>query len=286
MISQAINFGKSQCALGGSDSGLLDAQLLLQYVLNCDRQYLYMHPQQRLTDDEWQQYRGLITQRREGRPVAHLLGHREFWTLNLSVNNSTLIPRPDTEILVEQALLLDLPANARVLELGTGTGAVALALASERPSWRVYAVDLAADAVALAIKNRDKHGLERVEIWASNWFSEVIPSSETEPGFDLIISNPPYIDSGDPHLQEGDVRFEPSSALVAGEQGYADLRTIIGDAPGFLNADGWVMLEHGYTQGAKVRAIFTEKGYQKVNTAADYASLDRVSYAQWAKFTG
>ncbi len=173
-----------------------------------------------------------------------------------------------------------------ILELGTGTGAVALALASERPGWQVHAVDLASDAVSLAIKNRDKHALGRVKIWASNWFSEVTPPSENEPGFDLIISNPPYIDSTDPHLQEGDVRFEPSSALVADEQGYADLRTIIDTTPGFLAANGWVMLEHGYAQGAKVRAIFTEKGYQKVNTAADYASLDRVSYAQWAKSTG
>ncbi|RUO32121.1 peptide chain release factor N(5)-glutamine methyltransferase [Aliidiomarina sedimenti] len=278
VISRAINYGKTQVALGGSDSALLDAQLLLQHVLGCDRQYLYMHPEQGLDDQQWQNYRTLIEKRRDGYPVAHLVGFRDFWDLTLAVNDSTLIPRPDSEILVEQALLLALKDDAKVLELGTGTGAIALALANERPRWQLTALDKSAEAVQLATTNRDRNGLtDRLTLLQSDWFAALKAAQR----FDLIISNPPYIDPDDAHLQLGDVRFEPRSALVADDQGYADLRFIIEQAPEHLNPGAWVMLEHGFAQGPKVRAFFSEKGYEKVNTVTDYANLDRVTFAQW-----
>lgn len=281
MISRALLYGKSQCAQGGSESALLDAQLLLQAVLECDRQYLYMHPEQPLSDNQWQAYRKLIEQRKAGQPIAHLLGSRDFWNLTLEVNASTLIPRPDTEILVEQALLLKLPATARVLELGTGTGAISLALASERPDWRFCALDISAEAVALARRNCARYGLTaRVEIIQSNWFDALDKPGCDQSPFDLIISNPPYIDPTDAHLEQGDVRFEPRSALIANENGYADLRFIIERAGRYLSPGGWVMLEHGFAQATKVAGIFSETGYEKVNTAADYANLDRVTFAQ------
>lgn len=281
VINRALLFGKSQCARGGSESPLLDAQLLLQAVLECDRQHLYMHPQEALSDSQWQAFRELIQRRRAGHPIAHLLGQREFWSLSLEVNASTLIPRPDTEILVEQALALKLPAAARVLELGTGTGAISLALASERPDWQICALDLSTEAVALACRNRDRHGMTaRIDILQSNWFDALVSERKDDQRFDLIISNPPYIDADDIHLKQGDVRFEPRSALVAKEQGYADLRHIIEHGLAHLRPLGWLMLEHGYAQAAKVAEIFSETGYEEVNTAADYANLDRVTFAQ------
>lgn len=275
-IRSAVAYAKSQCALGGSDSALLDAQLLLQQVLQCDRQYLYMHPEQTLNDTQWHNYRLLIEKRRAGHPIAHLLGYKDFWSLTLEVNASTLIPRPDTEILVEQALQLALPAQANVLELGCGTGAISLALASERPHWNFEAVDIEPAAVELAIRNRDRYQLgPRVAIHCSDWFS-AIDTRE----FDLIISNPPYIAPEDEHLDQGDVRFEPRSALTANAQGYADLAQIIEQGYGYLATHGWMLLEHGYQQAPKVAKLFTESGYQKVNTAKDYANLDRVTFAQ------
>ena len=275
-IHRAVSYAKSECALGGSESPLLDAQLLLQQVLQCDRQYLYMHPERPLKEGQWQEFRELVEKRRVGHPVAHLLGYQDFWSLTLEVNPSTLIPRPDTEIVVEQALQLILPQHARVLELGCGTGAISLALASERPAWQFEAVDFETAAVELAIRNRDRYQLQsRVAIYGSDWFSAV-SSGE----FDLIVSNPPYIDPEDRHLERGDVRFEPRTALTAGAQGYADLEHIITRGHRYLASHGWMILEHGYQQAANVTKLFAENGYQKVNTAKDYANLDRVTFAQ------
>ncbi|RAJ93692.1 peptide chain release factor N(5)-glutamine methyltransferase [Aliidiomarina maris] len=275
-ISRAVAFGKSQAALCGSDTALLDAQLLLQHTLQCDRQYLYMYSDKPLTADEWHGYRGLIERRREGHPIAHILGQRDFWSLTLAVDDSTLIPRPDTEIVIEQVLQLALPAQARVLELGCGTGAISLALATEQPDWQFTAVDVAPNAVALARRNVQQHAMNaRIEVIQSDWFAAVEGQQ-----FDLIVSNPPYIDEADSHLQQGDVRFEPRSALVAADHGMADLRYIIRQGAKYLNPKGWLILEHGFEQAAKVADIFTEKGYQKVNTAKDYANLDRVTFAQ------
>ncbi|MCA1767804.1 MAG: peptide chain release factor N(5)-glutamine methyltransferase, partial [Idiomarina sp.] len=204
-LQQAIVWGRQQ--LSQSEEANADVSALLCYVLNREKAYLLTWPEKELTEEQQKQYQDCIVARKQGRPVAHITGRREFWSLMLEVNDSTLIPRPDTETLVEVALSLDLPDNARVLDLGTGTGAVALALKSERPGWQVLACDNSESAVELAQRNSQALGLD-VEVLFSRWF-ESVPKS---PMFDLIVSNPPYIDSTDPHLGLGDVRFEPHSA--------------------------------------------------------------------------
>ncbi|WP_194756061.1 peptide chain release factor N(5)-glutamine methyltransferase [Aliidiomarina indica] len=275
-IAEALAQGRALCAQSGTDSAALDAQLLLMHVLDCDRTYLYTWPDRALTETQGAQYQHLIEQRGQGVPVAHLIGMREFWSLPLRVNNSTLIPRPDTEVLVEQALQHIHGEHADVLELGTGTGAIALALASERPQWSITAVDRAQDAVRLAEDNCKRLGFANVQIMTSDWFSAIEASAR----FHLIISNPPYIAHDDHHLNEGDVRFEPHSALVAEQGGYADLAYIIETAWAFLRPGGWLMLEHGVSQSVKVREFFRELGYAHIYTAQDYANLDRVTCGQ------
>lgn len=261
-----------------SETPQLDAQLLLMDVLNCNRTYLYTWPDKELTEAQYEAFMQRVEARCEGQPIAHLLGFREFWSLQLEVNASTLIPRPDTEHLVETALSLVTDPVAKVLELGTGTGAIALALASERPNWQIDAVERSADALALAMRNRDRHDLKQVSLWQSDWFQSV-----TSQDYQLIVSNPPYIDATDPHLNQGDVRFEPHSALVAEDEGFADLFHIILTATTHLCAGGWLILEHGAEQGKTLRNYFAENGYERVNTARDYANLERVTYAQWNK---
>ncbi|MCL7944356.1 peptide chain release factor N(5)-glutamine methyltransferase [Marinobacter sp. ATCH36] len=253
----------------GGHSPRLDAELLLGHVTGWSRTSFRAWPERTLDAGEAQRFRALVEQRAVGHPVAHLLGEQEFWSLPLKVNPSTLIPRPDTECLVEAALSLPLPRDARVLDLGTGTGAIALALASERPDWRVSACDAISEAVELATGNAERLGL-RLDVRQSNWFAG-LPSG----CFDLIISNPPYIADDDHHLIEGDVRFEPSSALIAGSDGLDDIRRITSEAPSWLRAGGWLILEHGYEQGAAVQQLFTEAGFASVETGQDYGRRDR-----------
>ncbi|USD38261.1 peptide chain release factor N(5)-glutamine methyltransferase [Ferrimonas sp. SCSIO 43195] len=260
---------------GVSDTPQLDAQLLLCHLLQKPRSFLYTWPDKTLTDAQWRQFEALLQRRSTGEPVAHLIGVREFWSLPLAVNPSTLIPRPDTESLVEYVLSLPLADEAKVVDLGTGTGAIALALASERPKWQLHAVDRMADAVALARHNRDALGLT-VEIAQSNWYDALQGQQ-----FDVIVSNPPYIEPDDPHLSQGDVRFEPLSALVAAEDGLADIIHIVENGRLFLNDGGTVILEHGYRQGQAVREIFTRFGYQEVGTGQDLAGRDRYSFGRW-----
>lgn len=259
----------------GSDSARLDAELLLGYVLNKDRTWLYTYTDYVLSADELVKVTDLLTERTKGVPVAHLIGERDFWSLRLLVDASTLIPRPDTETLVEWALELPLLATARVLDLGTGTGAIALALASEQPSWQVLGVDESPAAIELAIKNSHKNQLARVGFKTSDWFCQV------EGNFDLIVSNPPYIDDQDPHLNQGDVRFEPLTALVAEQQGLADIIHIIDQAPVFLRDQGWLLLEHGYQQAEQVCKLLTAKGFQQVQTRTDLGGQPRISGGQW-----
>lgn len=258
--------------LPDSDSARLDVELLLASVLERDRSYLYTWPEKVLTAAQFSAFEALLNSRQEGKPVAHLLGEREFWGLPLAVNDSTLIPRPDTEILVESVLDLELPGNAKVLDLGTGTGAIALALASEHPEWAVVAVDFSSAAVALAERNRRALALANAEIFTSDWFSQLAGRR-----FHLIVSNPPYIDEDDPHLSQGDVRFEPLSALVAKNQGLADLQHIIETGRHHLLSGGWLFLEHGYTQGESVRSLMRQAGYENVETLRDFGNNDRVT---------
>ncbi|GAA5316402.1 MAG: peptide chain release factor N(5)-glutamine methyltransferase [Candidatus Pelagadaptatus aseana] len=255
-----------------SDSARFDVELLLCHVLDCDRSYLFTWPEKSLTAEQLQQFDVLLHQRLEGRPVAHLLGTREFWSLPLQVNDSTLIPRPDTEVLVEQVLALTLPADAKILDLGTGTGAIALALASEQPRWQITAGDFSRDAVALAQANARQLGLSNVRVLRSDWFAAVDGEQ-----FDVVVSNPPYIDPADPHLQQGDVRFEPASALVADDEGFADLFYIASKALTFLNPRGWLLLEHGFEQAGRMREKLQQLGYDSVVTLRDYGGNDRVT---------
>ncbi|WP_054017253.1 peptide chain release factor N(5)-glutamine methyltransferase [Pseudoalteromonas sp. R3] len=273
-LAQAIAWASGQLQ-SSSESAKLDAEVLLLHILQKNRSYLFAWPEAELNADQQQRFATLIARREAGEPVAHLTGEREFWSLPLYVNNSTLIPRPDTETLVEQALALALPTQARVLDLGTGTGAIVLALASEQPGWQLIGVDFSSDAVALAEKNRQRLGFEHVQIRQSDWFSAL-----TDQCFDLIVSNPPYICETDKHLSQGDVRFEPLSALVAPDQGYADIRHIIEQAQAHLTSDGYLMFEHGYQQAAGVQQIFAQMNYRNILTIKDMAGCDRVTMAQ------
>ncbi|WP_346429353.1 peptide chain release factor N(5)-glutamine methyltransferase [Parathalassolituus penaei] len=258
-----------------TDSPRVDADLLLMFVLGKTRTWLFSHDDVLLSVEQQQQAEQLLERRLRGEPVAYLTGTRGFWTLELEVSPATLIPRPDTETLVEWALELSLPPLARVLDLGTGTGAIALALASEQPSWQVSGVDLSAEAVELARRNAVRNDLGHVRFATSSWFSDVSGQ------FDLLVSNPPYIDPTDPHLLRGDVAHEPRSALVANDAGLADLFEIIDTAPLFLRADGWLLLEHGYDQADAVKARLTERGFANVMTRHDLGGNPRISGGRW-----
>ncbi|GAB2506674.1 peptide chain release factor N(5)-glutamine methyltransferase [Microbulbifer agarilyticus] len=255
-----------------SDSPRLDLEVLLCHLLGKSRAWLYTWPEQQLNDDQQAEFEQLLQRRVAGEPVAHLTGSREFWSLPLKVSRSTLIPRPDTEVLVETVLSLCPQDVSRLLDLGTGTGAIALALASERKHWQITAVDTIPAAVALAEENRDTLGFGNVQILQSDWFSALGDAT-----FDVIVSNPPYIDTQDPHLREGDVRFEPVSALVADEKGLADIRKIADQATDHLSESGLLLVEHGWEQGKAVRNIFSEYGYKDVETRLDYAGRERIT---------
>jgi len=253
----------------GGESPRLDAELLLGHATGLTRTSFRAWPERQPTPWVVAQFRSLVERRIKGEPVAHLLGEQEFWSLPLKVNPSTLIPRPDTECLVEAALALPLPTQATVLDLGTGTGAIALALASERPDWTIHACDAEAQAVALAGANAAALGLS-VKLFQSDWFSRLPPQS-----YHLIVSNPPYVAESDEHLGRGDVRFEPASALISGPDGLNDIRQILGEAPARLEPGGWLLVEHGYNQGQAVRTLFTEAGFDYVETRQDYGQRDR-----------
>lgn len=257
---------------GLSDSARLDVEILLSYVLGKDRTFLYTWSDAHLNNQQYQQFDRLFKRRLQGEPVAYLTGCREFWSLSLKVSPATLIPRPETELLVELALLLPLSDRSSVLDLGTGTGAIALALASENPNWSITAVDAVADAVQLAEENRQQLGFGHVQVYQSDWFSDVKRQQ-----FDLVVSNPPYINAKDKHLQQGDVRFEPRTALVADNLGLSDLHRIIVNVHSYLKPGGWLLLEHGSDQGEAVRHLMLQAGFQDIATHPDLAGMDRVS---------
>lgn len=258
-----------------SPTARLDAELLLAKVLNVTRTFFYSHPEYQLTNVQQEAFRALIDKRLSGLPIAWLTGQREFWSLNLQVNEQTLIPRPESELLVEQALsMLDRHAPATVLDLGTGSGAIALALAFERPHWQVKAVDKNPVAVETARDNARMLGIKNIEVLCSSWF-DAIPTQQ----FHAIVSNPPYIAENDPHLQQGDVRFESRDALVSGKDGLDDLRYIIQYAWDWLLPNGILLLEHGYDQGEAVGCLLKQRGYSQVQCLQDMQGNDRVSVA-------
>ncbi|MCI4186820.1 peptide chain release factor N(5)-glutamine methyltransferase [Dickeya dianthicola] len=262
--------------LQASDSPKRDAEILLEHVTGKRRTFLLAFGETDLTDSEGSALEALLARRATGEPIAYLVGRREFWSLPLAVSPATLIPRPDTECLVEQALA-HLPACASsVLDLGTGTGAIALAIAHERPDCQVVGIDRQPDAVALACYNASQLGIDNARFFPGDWFSPLDGQH-----FSLIVSNPPYIDEHDPHLSRGDVRFEPASALVAAEAGLADLRQIIRQAGAFLLDNGWLLLEHGWQQGDAVRSLLRQYDFVQVKTCRDYGDNERVTLGQW-----
>ncbi|AUU23850.1 protein-(glutamine-N5) methyltransferase, release factor-specific [Aeromonas caviae] len=264
--------------LASGESPRADADALLCHLLDCRRSYLMTWPEHELDAAQQATLAGWLARRLNGEPIAHLIGEREFWSLPLKVSPATLIPRPDTEVLVEQALARLPGGPCALLDLGTGTGAIALALKSERPDADVWAVDRMPAAAALARTNSAALGLP-IEVRDGSWFA---PLSDA-PRFAMIVSNPPYIDGTDPHLHEGDVRFEPRSALVAEEQGLADIRLIVTQAPAHLVPGGWLLLEHGWDQGEAVRQLLLQQGYLQVETVRDYGDNERVTLGRLAQ---
>lgn len=262
----------AEAQLPDSPSARLDAELLLAAAMGKTRSFLRTWPERLVDSEAHERFETWLERRRAGEPVAYILGRQGFWSLDLEVAPHTLIPRPDTELLVESALALVPASPARVLDLGTGTGAIALALACERLSWQVLGVDRIPEAVVLAERNRERLRLNNAAFCQSHWFSAVAGER-----FALIVSNPPYIPSSDPHLIEGDVRFEPKSALVAGADGLDDIRLIASQAPQHLDAGGWLLLEHGYDQAAAVRELLVQNGFVEVESRRDLGGHERIT---------
>ena len=252
---------------------LTDARPLLAHVLGKPVSWLFAHGDETIEISALQRFRMLLEARESGRPVAYLIGRRGFWTLDLAVTADTLIPRPETELLVELAIArLPVSSPSRVADLGTGSGAIALAIAKERPECRVIATDASKGALDIAIDNAEGNGIRNVEFRMGSWFSPLMGER-----FDLIASNPPYIAEGDPHLDEGDLRFEPAAALSSGADGLDAIREIVADAPSHLTAGGWLLLEHGWEQGAAVRELLVLAGFEEVSSARDLEGRERVT---------
>lgn len=262
---------RAEKQLHGSASPRRDAEVLLCHVTGLDRSNLYSSPELAIEGGTATAFLARVTQRRSGMPVAYLTGEKEFWTLSLRVNTHTLIPRPETECLVEAALQrLPEKQELRVADLGTGCGAIALALATERPACRITATDLSSEALAVASHNAGQYRLHQISFVPGDWFDALTGK------FDLIVSNPPYVREDDAHLRLTDIRHEPRLALCGGADGMDALRHIIAAAPRYLMAGGWLCLEHGSDQGPAVRGIFSDHGYTDIVTIPDYAGLDRV----------
>lgn len=273
-IAQALH--AAAAGLPG-DTARIDAELLLARALARDRAWLYAHADDAMPENEQSAFAQLLARRRRGEPVAQILGRREFWSLDLAVTGDTLIPRPETELLVELALArIDKERVMNVLDLGTGTGAIALAIAKECPNAQVTAVDASASALAVAQKNAARLGLDRVLFLRSDWYSAVVGER-----YDLIVSNPPYLAETDPHLGEGDLRFEPRTALASGHDGLDAIRTIIRGATAHMNPGAWLLLEHGLTQGAAVRELLATNGFAAIETACDLEQRERVTVGQF-----
>jgi release factor glutamine methyltransferase len=270
-IQDIINQAVEKLALS-SNSPRLDVDLLLMQVLAKPRIYIYSHPEQSLSDQQLILFHTLLVRRISGEPIAYITGHKEFWSLDLVVNAEVLIPRPETELLIDLALK-KYPANEKIIcaDLGTGSGAIALALAHERPNWQLIATDKYLNAIAAARNNAQRLKIDNVEFYQGNW-CRALPTRK----YNLIISNPPYLAKDDPHLK-GDIKFEPKRALVAGIDGLDAIRIIIKQTKNKLAANGILMLEHGYNQASEVRRLLTAQGYADVVSHQDLSGHERVT---------
>lgn len=252
----------------------VDVEVLLTHILNKPRSYLHAWPEYTLTATELKQFTDALNRRLSGEPVAYITGKQEFWSLPFTVNQHTLIPRPETELLVETALSL-FDTNCSMIDLGTGSGCIALALASEQPLWRILACDRSNEALSTARFNAKQLNINSVTFVQSNWLDNIDQAE-----FDLVLSNPPYIANNDPHLQQGDLRFEPESALISGQDGLNDIRMIAQQAYNRLTQGGWLLLEIGYDQAEAVKTLLSDTGYSSINFQRDLAGIQRVCMAQ------
>ncbi len=273
-IQQALQQASNDLS-ESSPSAMLDAQVLLSFVLQCNTAHLAAWPEKELDKKQQSHYLQLIQQRLKGLPVAHLTGQREFWSLDFFVNNSTLIPRPETETLIEYILAkFNRREDLKLLDMGTGTGAIAISIAKEKPGWKIVASDISEEALKLARQNSEYHQTNNITFIQSDWFKSISPVD-----FDIIVSNPPYITSDDPHLQQGDVRFEPLSALASGAEGMDDIEHLCLHAPQHLNNNGWLIIEHGYNQAQQVAECFTKNGFIKIEQQQDLSGHIRMTAA-------
>lgn len=271
-IQQALQQA-SQALSETSPSAKLDAQVLLTHVLQCNTAHLAAWPEKNLSEEQAAQYLQLTQQRKDGQPVAHLTGTREFWSLAFTVNDSTLIPRPETETLIEFILEnFSNKKNLKLLDMGTGTGAIAISIASEKPGWKIFASEVSEQALVLARQNSEQHQTSNITFIHSNWFDNI-----TDHDFDIIVSNPPYIAGDDPHLLQGDVRFEPRSALSSGKSGMDDIEHLCLHAKKHLAKNGWLIVEHGYDQAQIVAECFAKQGYTQVEQKKDLAGHTRMT---------
>lgn len=262
-----------------SDSAQLDAEVLLAYSLDRSRTWLRTWPETALSPEQEEQFNQLISRRQAGEPIAYLTGEREFWDMSLVVSNATLIPRPETERLVELVLeKIPKEAHWQIADLGTGSGAIALALARERPHCHVFATDVSEDALSVAKNNARKHSISNATFLQGSWLE---PLADQQ--FELIVSNPPYVHPDDPHLSQGDLRFEPRQALQSSPDGLSDIRIIVEMARKHLTSPGWLLLEHGYDQGPAVKSLLEEWGYVQVQVMEDLTNNERVCLGKWDK---
>ena len=260
---------------------VFEVERLLCEVIEVDRAWLRTHPEYILSSKQKSQYSEFKARRERGEPISYIIGRQGFWTLELKVNENVLIPRPESELIIEIALELPLKEHSLVLDLGTGSGALALALASEKSKWNIIGTDIYDISLQVAEANRNEIALENVIFIKSNWFDDLPKDSKLTRKYDLVVSNPPYLDKRDPHLQEGDLRFEPKNALVSLDFGLADIKKIIYSSIDFLAVNGWLVVEHGFDQGYSVRSFFQAAKFVDFRTVRDLNNLERVTLGRF-----